>query len=124
MNTKTTSPEIIEIINVINDMTEGELIDLNNTYCQSANIHDSEIFDNDEETLQMFFGNDILRAIQATQYGDYSYHHKYIQFNGYGNLDSFDRITTDNLCEYPETIAEYIAENKYDFQHLFNGILG
>jgi hypothetical protein len=123
MNTKTTNPEILELITIIDDMTELELMDLNNTYCQSANIHDSEIYMNDEETLEMFFGNNILRAIQATQYGKYNYHDKYIIFNGYGNLDSFNSITTDNLCEYPETIAEYILSNRYDFQHLFTDLI-
>lgn len=122
MNTKTTS-EILEIVNIINDMTESELIDLNNTYCQSANIYDSEIFDNDEDFFETFFGTETLKAIQATQFGDYSYHHKYVRFNGYGNLDSFDRITKDDLCEYPKTIAEYIVSNKYDFQHLFTDLI-
>jgi hypothetical protein len=117
MNTQTTKAEILEIIE---NMTSSELIDLNNTYCQSANYCDSEIYSNDEETLQMFFGNNILWAIQATQYGKYNYHHNWIKFNGYGNLDSFDRMTTEELCEFPETIAEYIVENEQDFTHLFN----
>lgn len=123
MNTTTTNPEVLELVAIINDMTPSELIELNNTYCQSIDDLDSEIFENDENTLQMFFGNDILRAIQATQYGKYNYHDNYITFNGYGNLDSFSVMNTEKLCEYPETIAEYILDNKYDFKYLFNGIL-
>lgn len=115
MNNKLTS-----IIEQINNMTASELIDLNNTYCQSANYSDSEIFSNDDDFFTTFFGNDVLRAVQATQFGDYNYSHDYVTFNGYGNLDSFDRMTADNLCELVPTMAEYILENEDDFSHLFD----
>ena len=115
----TNETKISKIVDAINEMTPSELIDLNNTYCQSANYHDSEIFSNDDEFFEMFFGNDVLRAVQATQFGDYNYSHNYVTFNGYGNLDSFSYMTTDKLCELVPTMAEYIAENENDFSHLF-----
>lgn len=115
MNNKLSS-----IIEQINNMTPSELIDLNNTYCQSANYSNSEIFSNDDDFFTNFFGSDVLRAVQATQYGDYNYSHDYVIFNGYGNLDSFSYMTTDRLCERVPTIAEYILDNENDFSHLFD----
>lgn len=121
MNTQTQT-QVANIIEQINNMTPLELIDLNNTYCQSANYPDSEIYANDDEFFSMFFGTDVLRAVQATQYGDYNYSHDWVTFNGYGNLDSFSYMDTDKLCELVPTIAEYIAENPQDFEHIIEFI--
>jgi len=118
METTTTKRQFI--IDTINDMDEETLIQLNNTYCQSINASDDEVWDNSEETLQMFFNNNILNAIQATQYGNYNYHDNYCRFNGYGNLDSFNHFDVDDLCELVETIAEYIEENENDFEHVID----
>jgi hypothetical protein len=119
MNTQTQTKKDF-IINAINEMTPGELIDLNNTYCQSANYADSEIYSNDDDFFDTFFANETLRAVQATQYGDYRYSDDYVTFNGYGNLDSFKYMDTDKLCELVGTIAEYIEDNEQDFTHLFD----
>ena len=111
-----------QIIELINNMDQNDLVELNNLYCQSANIYDSEVFNNDEEFFSMFYPNagDGLKVAQAVFYGDYNYSHDWVTFNGYGNLQSYDHFTTDNLCELVGTIAEYIAENPDDFEHLIN----
>jgi hypothetical protein len=108
------------IVDAIDNMTSSELIDLNNTYCQSVNYSDSEIYSNDEEFFETYFANETLRAIQATQYGDYRYSDKYVTFNGYGNLDSFSHMDTDKLCDLVCTISEYIEDNEQDFTHLID----
>jgi hypothetical protein len=112
--TQTKEQVINQIIELINDMDNNELVMLNNEYCQSANYSDSEIFENDEDFFQVFFDNDTLRAIQATQFGDYRYHDNWVTFNGYGNLDSFNNVI-DNLCELIPTMAEYIFDTFQDF---------
>ena len=114
--------KVKNIIEQINSMDTNELIDLNNTYCNSANISDSEIYENGEEFFNMFFEGDVMRAIQATHYGDYNYSHDWVRFNGYGNLDSIQYMSPDDLCECVETMAEYISENENDFTHLFEFI--
>ena len=123
--TQTTAQTIEQIINLINEMDNSELVQLNNEYCQSAHYFDSEIFENDEDFFQTFFDNDTLRAIQATQFGDYRYHDNWVTFNGYGNLDSFNAVI-DNLCELIPTMAEYIVYNYADFSQFdeidFNNI--
>ena len=118
MNTETqtqTKEQVInQIIDLINDMDDNELITLNNEYCESANIYDSEIFANDDEFFEIFFDNNTLRAIQATQFGDYRYHDNWVTFNGYGNLDSFNSVI-NNLVESISVMAEYIFDTFQDF---------
>jgi len=111
-----------QIIELINNMDQNELVQLNNLYCQSANIYDSEVFSNDEEFFSLFFPNagDGLKVAQAVFYGDYNYSHDWVSFNGYGNLQSYCYFTTDDLCELVSTIAEYIEENADDFSDLID----
>lgn len=117
MNTTTTTQQIIDIIN---DMNEAELIQLNNEYCEAINDNDGQIYDNDEHFFATYFGNDTIGAVRAVSYGSYNYSHNYVKFNGYGNLESFSYFTADDLCENVETMAEYIADNLHDFYQFDN----
>lgn len=102
------------IIEVINNMSEAELVELNNAYCEAINDMDSIVYSNDEEFFNLinFSG---LRVAQATFYGDYNYSHDWVTFDGYGNFKSYAIFTTDCLVDYVSTIAEYIAENPREF---------
>jgi hypothetical protein len=112
--TQTKDQVINQVITIINAMDNHDLVTLNNEYCQAANYLDSEIFANDEDFFETFFQADTLKAIQATQFGDYRYHDNWVTFNGYGNLDSFNWVS-DNLCELVPTMAAYIVDNYQDF---------
>jgi len=114
-----TTLTINEIIFAINQMSEHELVILNNEYCDSINGTDSHIFYNDEEFFETFFIDSPMKLAQAICFGDYQYYHEYIKFNGYGNLETFQRMSTDQLCECVPTMAEYISENFNDFYNLF-----
>ena len=105
----------------IYDLTESQLIELNNTYCQSTGAYDSEVYNNDEDFFSTFYPNpgDGLKVAQAIFYGEYNYSHDYVKFNGYGNLESINYFEVSDLCELPSTIAEYIEDNFSDFEHLF-----
>jgi hypothetical protein len=118
MNTQTTTTQ--QVIDIINDMNEAELVQLNNEYCQSAQYNDNEIFTNDDDFFATFFDGDTIGAVRAVSYGDYNYSHNYVKFNGYGNLESFSYISTGELCENVETIAEYITYNLQDFTQFDN----
>lgn len=107
------------IIAEINEMSESNLIDLNNTYCYSINAPDSIIYSNDEEFFNMLDWNG-LRVAQATFYGYYNYSHNWVTFDGYGNFQSYEYFTIDQLIELPKVMAEYIVDNYNDFQHLFS----
>ena len=106
------------ITDQINEMTDSQLVDLNNAYCQSAGYSDNEIYSNDEEFFEIFFANRVIEAVRAVSYGDYSYQHEYVKFNGYGNLESFNYVNTDDLVESIETIAIYAIENQSEFDML------
>jgi len=108
-----------KIVKLIDEMTQDELIQLNNTYCQNIGS-DDEIWDNDEEFFNVFFENKVLEAVRAVCYGEYNYSDNYVKFNGYGNLESFNYFEVKDLCELPQTMAEYIEENFSDFEYLFN----
>jgi hypothetical protein len=107
------------ILAEINEMNESSLIDLNNTYCDSINAPDSIIYNNDEEFFEMLNWSG-LRVAQAIFYGDYTYSNAWVTFDGYGNFKTYHYFTTEELVELPKVMAEYIAENYNDFQHLFS----
>lgn len=107
------------IIDEINAMTEAELIELNNVYCDSCNMPHNYIYNNDEDFFEML-GWSGLRVAQAVFYGDYNYSHAWVTFDGYGNLQSYHFFTTEQFVDLVPTVAEYIADNSEYFQFLFN----
>lgn len=117
MNTQTKVDKIIEIIN---DMSEAELIQLNNEYCEAVNYYDNEIYENDEDFFNTHFEGNPMAAVRAANYGDYNYTHSWVILNVYGNLETFDTMTTDQLSESVEVIAGYIADNLHEFTQFDN----
>ena len=90
------------------NLSDNEKVSLWNEYCSEESI-DGEIFVNDEEFFEMFFVNDVIKAVQATQYGKYNYSDEYVVFNGYGNLDSFN----NPMHQIDETeLIKWLIENK------------
>ena len=90
------------------NLSDNEKVSLWNEYCSEESI-DSEIFTNDDEFFEMFFANDVIKAVQATQYGKYNYSDDYVMFDGYGNLDSFN----NPISEIDETeLLKWLIENK------------
>jgi hypothetical protein len=110
--TQTTTKE--QVIDVINNMDCEELVQLNNEYCEAINGMDSMIYSNDDDFLDVHFNTkaDLARAIT---YGDYRYMDNWATFDGYGNLETFQYMGTNNLCELVEVIAEYVVENPSEF---------
>lgn len=107
------------IIEQINNLSEEELIELNNTYARWIGSED-EIYCNDEEFFETFFNGNVNEALRAAHFGDYNWSHEYVKFNGYGNLESFDSFSVSDLCECVETIAKYATDNQEEFEHLLN----
>ena len=107
---------IRELITDSNDT----LVHYHNLYCRVEHYDDDEIYYNDEEFFNTFFANDVIRAVQAACYGSYSYGHEYVQFNGYGNLESssypedlvnIDSII-DSIIDHPEEYDIEIEEDE------------
>lgn len=45
-------------------------------------------YENNEDFFEMFFEGKPTEAVRAVCYGDYNFMDGYVQFNGYGNLES------------------------------------
>jgi len=108
------------IIEQIDNLNESDLVNLNNRFCCEANYNDSEIYNNDEEFFNMMLGNNPMSAARAVFYGDYDYSCEYVKFNGYGNLESIRFMTTDELADTVENIAEFAIENQHEFKDLLD----
>ena len=65
-----------------------------------------EYFDNDDDFFNDFFYNNPSEAVRSAYYGDYNYCDKYVRFNGYGNLESFNDYDLEK--EYKEYINDII----------------
>ena len=109
-----------KIIAAINEMTDSELVALNNAYCESANCPDDEIFSNDEDFFNTFFANNPAEVARSIHFGDYKWHHTWVQFNGYGNLESIEYMDGEKLPISVAGMAKYIAEHQEDFTDVFD----
>jgi hypothetical protein len=110
---KTTLKKTEEAVkDYINGLSESDLVYVNNQMCQNLNYSDNEIYSNDEEFFNVFFGDRVIEAVRAVAYGDYSYGHDWVMFNGYANLEStnYPREWVDE----PQLI-ENILENPEDY---------
>lgn len=105
-----------QIIEIINNMTSDQLVELNNRYCQELNYDDDEIYINDEDFFNLFFRDNPMEVARATFYGNYNFSHDYVIFNGYGNLVTFNYMDTDRLVDSVERMAEEIADRIEDFE--------
>ena len=63
-------------------------------------------YENDEEFFNTYFYNNPTEAVRSAYYGDYNYCDKYVSFNGYGNLVSFNDYDLEK--EYKEYINEIV----------------
>jgi hypothetical protein len=106
-----------QIIEIINNMTGSELIELNNRYCQEFG-YENDIYYNDEEFFNIFFERKPMEVARAIYYGDYRFMDDFVTFNGYGNLVTFSSIDTDRLVDLVETMAENIAEKIEEFEDI------
>lgn len=110
-----------QIILEINEMAQSDLITLNNIYAREiVGDMQGEIFENEDEFFELFFENATIEAVRCVCYGDYRYKDNFVQFNGYGNLESFNYMGVNQLCELPETMVNDIVENFTEFEYLFS----
>lgn len=108
------------IIEEINCFDNDQMVQLNNEYCDQQNYPDDQIYSNDANFFADVYGGDVMEAVRAVSYGEYNYTHDYVKLNGYGNLESMNVIDEDDLCESIDTIAEEVADNFHNYDHLFD----
>lgn len=99
------------------DESKASKVALWNLYARECQ-EDDEIYYNDEDFFNTFFSSPI-EAVRACYFGDYTFSHEFVWFNGYGNLDSADRIDDmpidlENLCGWLEDNTDALEGNFAD----------
>ena len=59
-----------------------------------------EYWNNDDDFFNDFFYNNPSEAVRSSYYGDYNYCDKYVRFNGYMNLESFNDYDLEKQYKY------------------------
>jgi hypothetical protein len=111
--------QVEKIVEQLKNSKDYVLVDVNNIYCSENGFDDDEIYSNDVDFLNTYF-TDVDQAVRAVCYGEYKYMDEWVRFNGYGNLETLNYFTTNDLVESVETIAEYIFENQEGFEHILD----
>lgn len=111
LNTVTTTTlAAIQLSQVIKQLKQDDstLLQAYSEYAADNN-YDS-VFDNDYESINMMC-TDSYDAIRSAFYGDYNPSHAYFTFNGYGNLQSFEYLISDNSPIDIEELSQWIIDN-------------
>jgi hypothetical protein len=103
------------IINYLKDLDSYDLLNVSNEFSQNNSFYDNEIYINDIEFFELFFTNDSYNLAQRICFGDYHTSEKFVKFNGYGNLLSFNYI--DDYIEF-DLIAEAILNDSFEIDNL------
>ena len=71
-----------------------------------------QYYENDDDFLNTFFYNNPSEAVRSSYYGNYNYCDKYVKFNGYGNLESFNDYDLEKeYKEYIDDITKSLLEH-------------
>lgn len=101
----------VQISQVIEQLKQDDstLLQAYSEYAADNN-YDS-VFNNDYESINMMC-TDSYDAIRSAFYGDYNPSHAYFTFNGYGNLQSFEYLDSDNSPIDIEELAQWVVDNE------------
>ena len=97
------------IKSVLKDMTNSQLLNLWDTYCNNSTNMDDYIYENDDEELQYMFSS-ISEALRAACYGNYNFTDPYVKFNAYGNLQSLSDMDVIHEIDL-DVLVDYLMEN-------------
>lgn len=108
-----------QIKDAIKVMTDNDIMELNNIFCDLLRYDDDYIYINDEYFFKDHFkeGIEIAKAVQC---GRYNIHHKYVRFNGYNNLETMDFLDLNDLADIVDNIADSVEENWEEYKYLFD----
>lgn len=107
---------------ILEDLHSKEKLDYYNRYCDYNNDFNSIIYPNDDDFLKTVFNSDAVALAKAITYGDYKYNDKYVKFNGYGNLQSYNGLQAaleDNFVD--DELIDFVMEDKgIDLENLYD----
>lgn len=111
---------IDQIKEIIGNAEDSNLIAAWNYMCDETCSMDSCVYDNDNDTYQMLFGDNIDEAMRAASYGDFTYTDSYCTMNTYGNLDTFSYIWDSNCPIDTDTLADFFLEREDELSDYFD----
>lgn len=78
----------------------NDLVYIWNDFCRENEWYDNEVFENDQEGLELVFvGKDNLQDLaRAIHYGSYNYQDTHFCFDGVGHINSFS--WTNELLDF------------------------
>lgn len=100
------------ITEVLNDLSDYELIEAHNRYCENNNYMDDYI-DYMSEIDCMFSGMSATEFLSKIDFNNFDVNHNYFVYTIYG-LVSFDYVADDNCPIDIDEIASYILNNSDD----------
>lgn len=107
--------QILEnLVETIGNLSDYELIDLNNEYCEQVNYPDDRIYTMDSLN-ELLAGMEAYEILRLAHYGNFSPHDDYFRFDGYGNLESASYV--EDIMQGRFDIAEYILDNGNDLDN-------
>lgn len=98
---------VIEILNYSTSM--DDVVKVWNEYCEKSN-EDERIYPNDEYNLNELFSS-VGEFARSASYGDFYFSQKYMTFNGYGNIVTFNTINNVNCPIDVGALVNYLIEN-------------
>lgn len=101
-----------ELIEYLDGLTDQELINLHNTYCELKNYPNEIVYDNTPEQIKELFSGDFDKAFNAIKFGNVDYKDRWIQINGYGNLMSYDSAS---IMIDKSDLASAIEDDEYKY---------
>lgn len=108
----TQEQKVNEIENIINNLSDDEMVDLNNEYQGWVN-GDNYIYSMDDFD-EIMDGKTPSEIANMVTYGDYNPFNMWFWFNGYGNVVSGDCPEYSNGWDVT-AIAEYCVDEDEDF---------
>lgn len=101
------------IAEVLEGLTDSELLSIGNEYKSKVNAFDDEIY-TIEDLDMVVEGQDAYWLACRICYGDFRPTADYFKFDGYGNLKSIESYELSDYIEVDE-IAQYCVDNNHAF---------
>ena len=96
-----------QLTDFVEDLEWSYLVALWNDYAIDSNYSDDVVYENDEDFFENNFKSP-YEAVSAWYRGDYKFGDRYVKFNGYANLNSYDDI---NDVVDKESLIDWLVEN-------------
>ncbi|OIQ22044.1 MAG: hypothetical protein BM557_01305 [Flavobacterium sp. MedPE-SWcel] len=104
---------IYEYVELIDDLEDVNWVYLNNEYCNNTGV-DNYIYEFTDDFFDTHFFDNPTNAAMAASFGKINWSDDYIEFNGYGNLESISEDLIETRIDKEEIIA-HIIENKESY---------